>query len=50
MTTRPNGVILYEGPSKLDGQPIVVIAVGLKTKSSNTKTAPWCRPISCAPT
>lgn len=38
MTTRPNGVILYEGPSKLDGQPIVVIAVGLKTKSSNTKT------------
>lgn len=34
----PNGVILYEGPSKLDGEPIVVIAVGLKTKSSNAKT------------
>tara|TARA_R110000787_G_scaffold36714_6_gene93559 strand:- start:3351 stop:4109 length:759 start_codon:yes stop_codon:yes gene_type:complete len=31
------GVILYEGPSKLDGQPIVVIATGLK-KSSNRKT------------
>jgi hypothetical protein len=36
--TNPNGVILYEGPSKLDGAPIVVIAVGLKNKSSNTKT------------
>ena len=31
------GVILYEGPSKLDGQPIVVIATGLKT-SRNKKT------------
>jgi hypothetical protein len=34
----PNGVILYEGPSKLDGAPIVVIAVGLKNGSNNTKT------------
>lgn len=33
-----NGLILYEGPSKLDGNPIVVIAVGLKNKSTNTKT------------
>lgn len=33
-----NGVILYEGPSKLDGQPIVVIATGLKTGSTNAKT------------
>ncbi|MET0375914.1 MAG: hypothetical protein ABW128_16870 [Rhizorhabdus sp.] len=33
-----NGIILYEGPSKLDGAPIVVIAVGLKTKSTNSKT------------
>lgn len=31
------GVILYEGPSRLDGQPIVVIATGLK-KSRNVKT------------
>lgn len=33
-----NGVILYEGPSMLDGAPIVVIAVGLKQKSTNSKT------------
>lgn len=33
-----NGVILYEGPSKLDGKPIVVIATGLKGKSKNEKT------------
>lgn len=27
----PNGVIIYEGPSVIDGQPIVVIANGLKS-------------------
>lgn len=36
--TNPNGVILYEGPSQLDGAPIVVIATGLKTGSTNVKT------------
>ncbi len=36
--SNPNGVILYEGKSQLDGAPIVVIAVGLKNKSTNTKT------------
>jgi len=36
--TKPNGVIIYQGPSKLDGQPIVVVAVGIKNNSSNTKT------------
>jgi hypothetical protein len=34
----PSGIILYEGPSKLDGAPIVVIATGLKTASRNAKT------------
>lgn len=35
----PNGVILYQGPSMLDGSPIVCIATGLKGKASrNTKT------------
>lgn len=34
----PNGVIVYEGPSRLDDQPIVVIATGLKQKSTNMKT------------
>jgi len=34
---KPNGVIVYEGPSELDGEPIVVIVTGLR-KSDNTKT------------
>ena len=34
----PNGYILYQGPSMLDGAPIVAIAVGLKAKSTNRKT------------
>lgn len=33
-----NGLILFEGPSQLDGAPIVVIATGLKTTSKNSKT------------
>jgi len=32
------GVILYEGPSALDGAPIVVIATGLAKASKNAKT------------
>ncbi len=32
----PNGVIIYEGPSLIDGKPIVVIANGLKV-SKNSK-------------
>lgn len=34
----PNGVILYEGPSLIDGAPIVAIATGLRTGSTNAKT------------
>ena len=37
---RPSGVILYEGPSLLDGAPIVVIATGLWRPSENPKTGP----------
>lgn len=33
-----NGAILYQGPSLLDGAPIVAIAVGLGSHSSNRKT------------
>ena len=33
-----NGRILYEGPSVLDGKPIVVIAVGFTERSKNKKT------------
>jgi hypothetical protein len=35
---KPNGVILYRGPSLLDGQPIVCIATGLARRSKNPKT------------
>src|SRR3954466_15325394 len=35
---RPNGVILYRGPSLLDRSPIVCIAVGLRDTSKNGKT------------
>src|SRR5271154_1354735 len=33
---KPNGVILYQGPSLIDGAPIVAIAIA--GKSSNRKT------------
>lgn len=33
-----NGTIIYEGPSRLDGAPIVAIATGLHRDSENTKT------------
>ena len=33
-----NGIILYQGPSRLDGQPIVAIATGLARPSANAKT------------
>lgn len=34
----PNGYILYQGPSAIDGKPIVVIATGFAKQSSNGKT------------
>lgn len=35
---KQNGYILYEGPSFIDGAPIVVIATGFAKKSDNAKT------------
>jgi hypothetical protein len=35
---RPQGVILYNGPSMIDGKPIVVIATGFQRRSANPKT------------
>ena len=35
---KPNGAVLYHGPSALDGQMIVVILTGLAVASGNTKT------------
>ena len=37
-TQQPNGYILYEGPSAIDGAPIVVIATGFADASANPKT------------
>lgn len=34
----PNGVIIYEGKSLIDSDPIVVIATGIANKSANIKT------------
>jgi hypothetical protein len=38
MATNKNGFILWEGPSLIDGAPIVVVATGLRKPSDNTKT------------
>jgi hypothetical protein len=34
----PQGIVLWRGPSAIDGQPIVVIATGLRRKAQNPKT------------
>lgn len=36
--SKPNGYIVFEGPSAIDGKPIVVIATGFANKTSNGKT------------
>jgi hypothetical protein len=38
MSKTPNGIVIYRGPSMLDGAPIVVIATGLAKTSRNDKT------------
>ena len=38
MPMNPNGAIIFEGPSRIDGAPIVVIVTGLTNASDNTKT------------
>ena len=38
MAQKPNGAIIYRGPSQLDGKPIVVIVTGLAKASANKKT------------
>lgn len=35
---KPLGIVLWQGDSKIDGQPIVVIATGIGQKSRNVKT------------
>ncbi len=33
-----NGIIIYRGPSQINGEPIVVVATGLQSSSKNVKT------------
>ena len=35
---KPNGAVIYRGPSLLDGKPIVAIVTGLASNSANQKT------------
>ena len=37
-TKKPNGILLYQGPSNFNGKPIVVIATGIARGSRNVKT------------
>src|SRR5512145_2281288 len=37
---KPIGLVLYEGPSRITGEPIVVILTGLVRPSKNQKTGP----------
>jgi len=36
--TQPNGMVIYRGPSQIDGAPIIAIATGLAKGSRNAKT------------
>jgi len=38
----PQGIILYHGPSLIDGKPIIVIATGFYSSSDNPKTGANC--------
>ena len=38
LRAKPLGLVLYEGPSLIDGQPIAVIATGFQRRTANSKT------------
>lgn len=38
-----NGYLVYEGPSSIDGGPIVGVVTGVRRASSNAKTGPMCQ-------
>lgn len=48
-----NGAIIWEGPSRFDGSPIVVIATGIRGRSQNRKTGDmvqvWILRQDCSP-
>ena len=54
LTTNPNGCILYDGPSLIDGKRIIVVLTGLTDDSANAKTGKmlqtWILRADCKPT
>jgi hypothetical protein len=34
----PNGLVIYDGPSMINSEPIIMVAVGFTSKSKNSKT------------
>lgn len=42
----PAGVILYDGPSMLDGAPVVVVLTSIRGTSANTKTSAGALPLA----
>ena len=38
MDSKTNGIVIYRGPSMIDGKPIICIATGLRASSNNEKT------------
>jgi hypothetical protein len=45
-TLPPNGVIIYDGPSMLDGSPVVVVLTSLRGTSTNDKTSGGALPLA----
>jgi hypothetical protein len=45
-TLPPNGVIIYDGPSTLDGTPVVVVLTSLRGTSTNDKTSGGALPLA----
>ena len=52
--SKPNGMIVWQGPSNIDGSDIVVILTGLEKPSDNGKTGPmvqsWILNVNTLPT
>lgn len=46
MPLPPNGVIVYDGPSTINGAPIVVVLTSLRGKSTNEKTTGDALPLA----
>ena len=45
MAAVPRGVVIFRGPSLIDGSPVVVVATGLRGSSRNSKTS-GARPLA----